>query len=71
MLTKHQEYSVGEAAEILGVSVGWMRLAERCGSIPRARRNAIGWRIYSNEDIARLQRLGLGERKRRLENSGE
>ena len=70
MLTE-RHYSIGEAAELLGVSVGWMRLGERCGSLPTARRNAVGWRVYTQEDIAQLRRLGVGARKRRRESDDE
>jgi DNA-binding transcriptional MerR regulator len=32
-----------------------------------ARRLPNGYRLYTDEDIERLRRLGVGERKRRLE----
>ena len=38
---------------------------------PRARRSSAGWRVYTPEDIEGLRRLGVGERKRRLEGSDE
>ena len=61
-----QNLTIGEAAVELGVSANWLRFAERLGSIPVARRNAKGWRVYSGEDLERLRRLGVGARKRRL-----
>jgi DNA-binding transcriptional MerR regulator len=66
MLTKQRTFTVSEAAGQLSVSVGYLRLGERLGSIPRARRASNGWRYYTPEDIERLRRLGVGERKRRL-----
>ncbi|MBA3425285.1 MAG: MerR family transcriptional regulator, partial [Rubrobacter sp.] len=52
--------------QLLGVSVGWLRIGERLGALPAARRNEVGWRCYTRQDIERLRRLGVGERKRRL-----
>ena len=69
MLQEHDTYTISEAAESLGVSASYIRLAERCGALPRARRTTAGWRYYTREDIERLRRLGVGERKRRLEGS--
>jgi DNA-binding transcriptional MerR regulator len=71
MLKARQRYSIGEAAQILGVSVGWLRFGERLGSLPMARRTPGGHRFYTNEDLERLRRLGVGERKRRLESADE
>jgi DNA-binding transcriptional MerR regulator len=58
--------SIGKAAEELGVTPAWLRFGERLGAVPLARRAANGWRYYTPEDIARLRRLGVGERKRRI-----
>jgi len=58
--------SISEAAEELGVSVSYLRLAERLGVVPEARRSAGGHRRYKQEDIKHLRRLGVGERKRRM-----
>jgi DNA-binding transcriptional MerR regulator len=66
MLREHDTLTISEAAEVLSVSVSWMRLGERCGALPRARRTPSGWRYYTEEDVKRLRRLGVGERKRRL-----
>jgi DNA-binding transcriptional MerR regulator len=63
----HQEQrTISEAAEVLGVTPSWLRFGERLGSLPLARRTPGGQRYYTSEDIARLRRLGVGERKRRL-----
>lgn len=61
--------TIGQAAEELGVSSSWLRFGERLGALPLARRTQSGWRYYTSEDIDRLRRLGVGERKRRMESS--
>jgi DNA-binding transcriptional MerR regulator len=58
--------SVSEAAAELGVSISYLRLAERLGVVPEAQRSAGGHRRYTPEDIEQLRHLGVGERKRRL-----
>jgi len=58
--------TISEAAGELGVTAAWLRFGERLGSLPLARRTESGWRYYTPEDIDRLRRLGVGERKRRL-----
>ena len=67
MLQEHGTRTISQAAEELGVSPSWLRFGERLGALPLARRTSSGWRYYTQEDIQRLQRLGVGERKRRLE----
>ena len=67
MLGEQRTLSIGEAANELGVSAGWLRFGERLGSLPLARRTAGGHRFYTPEDIVRLRRLGVDERNRRLE----
>jgi DNA-binding transcriptional MerR regulator len=56
--------TISQAAEELDVSSSWLRFGERLGSLPLARRAANGYRYYTPEDIERLRRLGVGERKR-------
>ena len=68
MLKEQHTYTISEAAETLGVSPGWLRFGERLGSLPLARRTPGGWRYYTTEDLARLRRLGVGQRKERLSN---
>jgi DNA-binding transcriptional MerR regulator len=63
--------TIGKAAEELGVSTSWLRFGERLGALPLARRTQSGWRYYTSEDLNRLRRLGVGERKRRLEAANE
>jgi len=67
VLENQHTLTIGEAADQLGVSPSWLRFGERLGSLPLARRAESGWRYYTSEDIDRLRRLGVGERKRRLE----
>ncbi|MBA3491750.1 MAG: MerR family transcriptional regulator [Rubrobacteraceae bacterium] len=70
MLEKQHTLTIGQAADQLGVSPSWLRFGERLGSLPPARRTQGGWRYYTPEDIGRLRRLGVGERKRRIEANG-
>jgi DNA-binding transcriptional MerR regulator len=62
---KQHALMIGQAAHALGVSASWLRFGERLGALPLARRNPNGWRYYTPEDIKRLRRLGVGQRKRR------
>jgi len=71
MLSQHDMRTISEAAEALSVSASRLRLGERCGTLPRARRSSAEWRVYTPEDIERLRRPGVGERKRRPEGSDE
>jgi DNA-binding transcriptional MerR regulator len=66
VLEKQYILTIGEAADELGVSRSWLRFGERLGTLPLARRTPSGWRYYTPEDIERLRRLGVGERKRRF-----
>jgi len=59
-------FTISEAANELGVSPGWLRFGERLGALPLARRDANGWRYYTLEDLKRLRRLGVGQRKQQL-----
>jgi DNA-binding transcriptional MerR regulator len=67
VLTMHQTYTISQAAEELSVSPGWLRFGERLGALPLARRTPGGHRFYTPEDIERLRCLGVGQRKRELE----
>jgi DNA-binding transcriptional MerR regulator len=58
--------TISQAAEDLGVTPSWLRFGERLGALPRARRTPGGHRCYTEADIERLRRLGVGQRKRRL-----
>jgi DNA-binding transcriptional MerR regulator len=67
MLTERRTFTIGEVADQLNVSVGWLRIGERLGALPLARRTPAGWRYYTPEDLERLHRLGVGQRKKALE----
>lgn len=67
MLKEQPTLTISQAAAELDVTPTWLRFGERLGALPLARRNQSGWRYYTPEDIERLRRLGVGERKRRLE----
>jgi DNA-binding transcriptional MerR regulator len=69
VLVNRHTLTISEAADELGVTPGWLRFGERLGALPLARRNPNGWRYYTLEDIERLRRLGVGERKRRFAES--
>ena len=63
-------FHIGEAAQRLGVSPKHLRVLEREGRIPAARRDSNG-RIYTELDIALLRAMGVGARPRRLKRAEE
>jgi DNA-binding transcriptional MerR regulator len=71
VLASRHALTISEAANELGVTPSWLRFGERLGALPLARRAPSGWRYYTPEDIDRLRRLGVGERKRRLKSAEE
>ena len=71
MLKERRTLTISAAAAELGVTAAWLRFGERLGSLPLARRTQGGWRYYTPEDLDRLRRLGVGERKRQLEGDDE
>ncbi len=64
------EFHIGEAARRLGVSPKHLRVLEREGRIPPARRDYNG-RIYTPFDIALLRSMGVGTRPRKLKQAEE
>jgi DNA-binding transcriptional MerR regulator len=66
LATRHA-LTISEAADELGVTPSWLRFGERLGALPLARRTPAGWRYYTTEDLERLHRLGVGQRKKQLE----
>jgi DNA-binding transcriptional MerR regulator len=58
-------FHIGEAAQRLGVTPKHLRLLEREGRIPPARRDFNG-RIYTEFDVALLRSMGVGRRPRKL-----
>ena len=71
MLKEQRTLTISQAADALGVGPSWLRFGERLGALPLARRTPAGWRYYTPEDIERLRRLGVGERKRRAAEGDE
>jgi DNA-binding transcriptional MerR regulator len=61
---------ISEAARQLGVTPKHLRLLEREGRIPPARRDYNG-RIYTEFDIALLRSMGVGSRSHRLKSAEE
>jgi DNA-binding transcriptional MerR regulator len=59
-------WHISEAARQLGVTPKHLRLLEREGRIPPARRDFNG-RIYTEFDIALLRSIGVGSRPARLQ----
>jgi DNA-binding transcriptional MerR regulator len=65
MQTKQPIYSISEAARELGLSAEWLREGEKRGSLPLARRDRNGYRLYTEDDIERLRnRRFLGQDER-------
>ena len=64
-----ENLDIGEAARRLGVSAATLRLYERRGLLPKARRTAAGYRQYSVDDlhrarlVRRARRVGLSLRE--------
>ena len=65
-----KEFHISAAAQRLGVTPKHLRLLEREGRIPPARRDLNG-RIYSEFDLALLRSMGIGSRPRRLKRAEE
>jgi DNA-binding transcriptional MerR regulator len=63
-------FHISEAARRLSVSPKHLRVLEREGRIPPARRDFNG-RVYTEFDLALLRALGVGSRPRRLKNAKE
>ena len=63
-------FHISEAARQLGVTPKHLRLLEREGRVPPARRDYNG-RVYSEFDIALLRSLGVGTRPQRLKRPEE
>lgn len=50
-----KELTVGRLAEKTGVNIETVRYYERSGILPKPARKPSGYRLYSQEDVARLQ----------------
>lgn len=64
MKTKLHLLSISEAARELGLSAEWLRQGEKRGSLPSARRDRNGHRVYTPDDIERLRNRRLLRRDR-------
>ena len=53
--------TVSQVARELGISVDWLRKAEKQGRIPQAKRKLCGWRAYTPDDVDNLKRILLYE----------
>ena len=71
VLKKMRTFTIGKAADELGVTSAWLRFGERLGALPVARRATNGWRYYTPEDLERLRRLGVGQGRHRFGGGNE
>jgi DNA-binding transcriptional MerR regulator len=51
------EYTVGVVAELAGVSVRTLHHYDEIGLLEPNERSAAGYRLYSTDDLRRLQRI--------------
>ena len=58
-----EDFHIAQAARALGVTPGYLRLLERQGTIPPARRDLNG-RVYSDLEIVLLKAMGVGSHRR-------
>ena len=58
-MQKQKTYTVSEAARELGLSAEWLREGEKRGSLPVARRDRNGYRLYTEQDLSRLRNRRL------------
>jgi DNA-binding transcriptional MerR regulator len=65
------EIYIGTVARQLSVSPEFLRTLERQNRIPVPRRDATGRRLYSQDDLMLLRRIGIGSRPRRLKSVEE
>lgn len=55
MGARRTTYRISEAARELGISAEWLRVEEKRGFFPTARRDRNGHRYYTPEDMKRLR----------------
>ncbi|WP_374928501.1 MerR family transcriptional regulator [Kytococcus sedentarius] len=56
-MTNHNDLTVGQVAESLGVTVRTLHHYEAVGVAGASHRSSAGYRLYSPEDLARLERV--------------
>jgi DNA-binding transcriptional MerR regulator len=71
MLKEQRTLTISQAAGELYVTLAWVRFGQRLGSLPLARRTAGGHRFYTTEDVERLRRLGVGQRRKKALEAGD
>ena len=71
MLKEQRTLTISQAAGELYVTPDWVRFGERLGSLPLARRTAGGHRFCTTEDVERLRRLGVGQRRKKALEGGD
>ena len=59
--------TIGELARRLGVGADTLKRWEPNGKIPKPRRTIGGWRIYSEDEVKRIERMlecqsGIGQK---------
>jgi len=50
-------YKIKDLAKELGVSIQTIKNYEASGTLPNAKRDAKGWRYYTEEDILKIKAL--------------
>jgi DNA-binding transcriptional MerR regulator len=65
-----REMHISQAARRLGVTPTYLRILEKKGRIPPARRDLNG-RVYTEYDLALLRSIGVGQRLPRLKRAEE
>lgn len=63
-------FHISETARKLGVTTHHLRMLEKSGRIPQARRDLNG-RVYTEDDLALLRALGVGSKPRKLKTISE
>ena len=53
--------TVAEVAREIGKSESWLRKADSSRRIPRAKRDANGWRYYTPDEVEKIRRIAWPE----------
>ncbi len=64
-------YSVGELAKLAGISVRTLHHYDEIGLLSPSERTAAGYRMYSNIDVERLQRILVYRARKKDRNQSE
>ena len=60
-MTANRQFRIGAAAKMVGRHADTIRSYERKGIIPEARRDIAGQRTYTEEEVAEIRAILLGE----------